>query len=605
MGDITEHVGALDWAVIGLYFVFAIGIALYHSRKATSGMDNYFASGRNASWWLLGTSMVATTFAADTPLAVSGYVVKSGIAMNWFWWSWAMANLLGVFFFARLWKRSGVLTDTELAEVRYGGRSAAFLRGFRGVYFAILYNCIVIGWVNLAMTKLIEHTLGIEKFTALAICFGFSLVYTMLAGLTGVMVTDMVQFLMAMFGAIWLAVAAIRGIGGIGAIHTKLAVTYGADRAADITAMMPAPGSEVFITVMVFIFFQWWTAFNTDSGGYLAQRMIAAKDEKNSFLGLLWFNIAHYCLRPWPWILVGLCAAVLFPYLPDAAGNLPDPEVGYVKVMLMFLPSGMLGLVLASFFAAYMSTIDTHLNWGASYIVNDVYKRFVKRDATDRHYIKVSLAATVFIAVCGAASTMLMQSIAGAWYIVTAIYAGLGVIYILRWYWWRINAWTEISAMISALVFTILFRLVLGTYLMPGFELWGIKWFKFPFVIMVIVPLVLLVSFVTTFATSPVPQDKLVEFYRRVRPGGPGWRGIRKLIPGAEKDPGPGRNLVGYVIAVSAVYCALFGIGKLILGPATAGFALLAGAALLGVALWVFISKQEWEQPGGGDAESG
>lgn len=653
-----EHVSPVDWCIIGAYVLFALALAIYHSRTATQGLANYFVSGRRMTWWLLGTSMVATTFAADTPLAVSGWVVSRGVSMNWWWWGMAMAHLAGVFFFSRLWRRSEVLTDTELSELRYDGRSAAFLRGFRGLYFAILYNCIVIGWVNLAMVKLIEHTLGIEKFSALIICFTFSLIYTMLAGLTGVMVTDMIQFVLAMFGSIYLAIVAVGHIGGMDTVMAKISENYGAEKAAEITAIFPAPGTEVFLTVCVFVFFQWWTATNIDCGGYLAQRMLSARDERHSFFGLLWFNIAHYCLRPWPWIVVGLCAAAIYGPV-GSAGGLEDPEAGYVKMMLEFLPVGVLGVMLASFFGAYMSTIDTHLNWGASYMVNDIYKRFFEKNrgnplynavswllfaaflaggymlyngarhsetgspkvvlffiaafsllffiykifvrprTDERHYIHVSLLATVFIALCGAGGTMMMKSISGAWFIITAVYAGLAVIYILRWYWWEINAWSEIGAMFGALFGTVLFRYYMGTIAFPDFRfapLGGIALFDFPFVLLLIVPCSLAVSFFATAVTKPVDTEHLVRFYKKVRPGGPGWKPIQAQIPGAEKDPGPGGKFVAYIVSVVAVYCTLFGIGKLIMGPRGLGAALLGIAVVLSVVLWKMLTNMKWSQ---------
>ncbi len=657
LGRMYEHVSPIDWYIIVAYMIFALGIALYHSRNATSGLDNYFVSGRKMAWWLLGTSMVATTFAADTPLAVSGWVISKGISMNWWWWGMAMAHLAGVFFFSRLWRRSEVLTDTELTELRYDGTSAAFLRGFRGIYFALFYNCIVIGWVNLAMVKLIGYTLGIDKFTALIICFTFSLIYTMLAGLTGVMVTDLIQFTLAMFGSVYLAIVAVSHIGGMDTVLAKITENFGAEKAAELTAMFPAYGTEMFLTVCVFVFFQWWTATNIDCGGYLAQRMLSARDERHSFFGLLWFNIAHYCLRPWPWIVVGLCAAALYGPV-GSPGGLADPEVGYVKIMLDFLPAGMLGIVLASFFGAYMSTIDTHLNWGASYLVNDIYKRFLEKNygnhtyniiswsffvvflifgyslygrtlgsqpesakyvvyfviafslifityklfirprESGKHYIHVSLLATVFIALCGAAGTMMMKSISGAWFIVTAIYAGLAIIYVLRWYWWEINAWSEIGAMFGALFGTFLFRYYMGTVAFPDFRFgqWGIKLFNFPFVLLLIVPCSLAFSFLATAVTKPVSTEQLVRFYKKVRPGGPGWKPIQALVPGAEKDPGPGSKFIAYITSVVAVYCTLFGIGKLIMGPRLLGALLLGIAIVLAVVLWNMLSHLIWTQ---------
>jgi len=395
--------------------------------------------------------------------------------------------------------------------------------------------------------------------------------------------------------SLYLAFMAVRGIGGLSEIPVKLTSIYGAEKAGHITSMFPDFGSPLFWAVMVFIGLQWWTASNTDCGGYLAQRMLSAKDERHSFLGTLWFAVAHYCLRPWPWILVGLCAAILFPYLPDAKGVYPDPELGYVKIMLQFLGPGMLGLMLVMFFSAYMSTIDTHLNWGASYIVNDIYKRFIARGKSDRHYVYISIAATVFMAGCAAAVTMMLNSIVTAWYILTAIYSGLGVIYILRWFWWRINAWSELAAMIGAMLGTYVFRYLLGTKMYPGFTAHGIPWFGFPYVLLFIVPLALLAALVATYATPPVSDEQLIKFYTRVRPGGAGWLRIRKMIPGAENDPSPARDIPIYLAAVAAVYTALFGVGKIVLGKPVCGVILLAVSVILGAVIWKYVSRQNWQ----------
>jgi SSS family solute:Na+ symporter len=563
----------LDWIIVIGYLVVALSLGVYHSRKATKGITNYFLSGRNASWWLLGTSMVATTFAADTPLAVSGFVIQKGISWNWFWWCLAMSGMMVVFFFARLWRRSKVLTDVELIEQRYSGKPAKFLRGYLAIHSGVLTNCIVIGWVNLAMVKVLSNTVGIDPDLALYFCFGFSLFYTMIAGLSGVMATDFIQFGIAMFGSIYLAVAAINGVGGLGEIHTSLVAVHGAERASEITSMFPKSSSDLFAPILIFIFFQWWSASNIGGGSYVVQRMLSAKNEKHSFLGTLWYNIANHCVRPWPWIMVGLCAAIIYP-------TLEDPELGYVLLMKKFLPSGMLGLVIVSFFAAYMSTIDTHLNWGSSYLVNDVYKRFVKQGASDRHYVIASMVATIFIASLGMLVTTLMNSIREGWYIFTSMAGGVSIIYILRWYWWRINAWSEISAMASALICTIVFRLVMGI--------------SYPNVLFYIVPITFAFSMIVTFLTSPVDESTLRAFYEKIRPGGRLWRPVSKKIPGAEKDEGPGKAFPAYVLAVISVYTALFGIGKLLLGPAWVGMVLLCVCVVTAYGVWRYVVKIDW-----------
>jgi len=570
-------VTTLDWSIVIGYLALALGMGLYHMRAATQGMENYFLSGRRATWWLLGTSMAATSFAADTPLAVSGFIIKSGISWNWYWWSSAMAGMVSLYFFSRLWRRSRVLTDAEFIEMRYSGRPARILRVYLSIHSGVLCNCIVIGWVNLAMVKVLANTIAIDEQKALWFCFGFSLVYTMMAGLRGVMATDLIQFVIAMFGSIWLAVAAVNGVGGLGQLQARLAEVHGAVRAAEITAFFPGSGSELFVPVMAFIFFQWWSASNPAGGGgntgHLTQRMLSAKNEKHAFFGVLWYNVAQYCLRSWPWILAGLCGAILYPALED-------PEIGYIKLMNDFLPPGILGLMVVSFFAAYMSTIDTHLNWGASYLVNDIYKRFFNPEATEKQCIRAAMVMTAVLALLGMLVTTLMTSIRDGWYIVTSIGGGVSIIYILRWYWWRINAWTEIAAMLSALGCTAFFRL--------GLE------YEYPQVLFWVVPISVGAALATTFLTRPVDRATLVAFYGRIRPGGILWRPIARQVPGSQGDPAPLRSVPAFIFSIVALYCALFGVGKLLLGPQWLGALLLIICAAACGLVWRFVAGLEW-----------
>jgi SSS family transporter len=570
-------VTALDWIIIIAYLLMALGLGIYHMRNATAGIENYFLSGRNTAWWVLGTSIAATSFAADTPLAVSGFVITSGISWNWYWWGMAMAGLMTVFFFARLWRRSRVTTDVELIEVRYSGKPAKFLRGYVSIHLGVLNNCITMGWVNLAMVKVLSNTVGVDPDYALYFCFGFSLVYTMMAGLRGVMATDVIQFVLAMFGSIYLAVAAVNGLGGLGELHASLVAAQGAERSAEITAFFPKSGSELFMPVLCFIFFQWWAASNLGGGSYLVQRVLSAKNEKHAVLGTLWYNVAQFVLRSWPWIIAGLCAAVLYP-------TLEDPEIGYILLMKKFLPAGILGLAIATFFAAYMSTIDTHLNWGASYLVNDIYKRFIKKSASQRHYIVVSMLITMLLAFTGMMVTTVMKSIREGWYIITSISGGVSIIYILRWYWWRINAWSEISAMLSALVCTVVFRLVLGI--------------PYPKVLFFVVPITLCLSLIVTFLTRPVDEETLIEFYKRIRPGGRLWKPIANKIPGLRGEEKPGKSIPAYILSVVSVYCGLFGVGKLLIGPRWQGAVLLLIGVVSGYAVWKFITRMNWADRG-------
>src|SRR5436853_5049547 len=443
----------LDWSIIALYFLFNIAVGLYYKRRAGKSTAEYFLSGRNVPWWLAGTSMVATTFAADTPLVVTGLVAKNGIAGNWLWWNLLASGMLTVFFYARLWRRAGVMTDIEFSELRYAGPPAAFLRGFRALYLGLLINCIILGWVNLAMAKILQLVFTISKGEALWIVVGLIVLtsaISTLSGLWGVLVTDLFQFVIKMGMVIVLAVVAVNAVGGIEAMKTKLVA---AGRGSAL-GFVPEIGSVwmPMLTFFVYIAVNWWATWypgaEPGGGGYVAQRMLSAKDERHSLLATLWFNIAHYAVRPWPWILAALASLILFP-------GLKDPETGYIRVMIDYLPSSLRGLMIAAFAAAYMSTIATQLNWGASYLINDFWRRFVKREASDQYYVTASKVATVFLTLISAVVTFYMGSIGGAWKVLIVTGAGTGGVLLLRWYWWRINAWSEVSAMITAFVVSV------------------------------------------------------------------------------------------------------------------------------------------------------
>lgn len=512
--------------------------------------------------------MVATTFAADTPLAVTGLVVKDGIAGNWLWWNMVLSGMLATFLFSRLWRRAEVITDVELTELRYSGRSASLLRGFRALYIGLPINCITMGWVILAMQKIIVLTFGLpdtgtSKVLVVLACMLIAGIYCALSGFWGVVLTDLVQFGMAMIGSIALAVIAVTKIGGIGTLKTKLSEVHGADHS--ILHFFPdfGAGEMAILTFGVYLGVQWWAANGVDGGGYIAQRMFAAKDERNTLLATLWFNIAHYTLRPWPWILVALVSMVVYP-------NLSDPEAGYPMLMLAYLPTGLLGLMLTAFLAAFMSTIDTHLNWGASYLVNDFYKRFFRPEADDHHYVVVSRISVVLIMLIAGVTSLFMNSIAGAWKFLIALNAGIGLVQILRWYWWRINAWSEIAAMVtSAVVSTIVFTL-------PQTK------DNFAYQMLIIVPASTLVWLITTLITAPVSQEQLIAFYQRVRPNGGWWGRIPSLanVQSIAESRTPG--LLNWVLGSAFVYCTLFGIGKLLLGFYGAGVLFLLIALITG-----------------------
>jgi SSS family solute:Na+ symporter len=556
----------LDWLVVAAYFALAMAIGLSLSKRAGSSLSEYFVGGRALSWWLAGTSMVATTFAADTPLAVTELVAQYGVAGNWLWWNMVMSGILTVFFYARLWRRAGVLTDVELTELRYGGRPAAILRGFRAGYLAVPINLIIMGWVNLAMMEIVSTALDISQVAALLVCFALAAAYSVMAGLWGVVVTDFFQFALAMTGAVILAVFAMEAVGGMAGMTAGLDEVYGS--AEQALALFPTSDAAWMpaITMAVYLGVNWWASWypgaEPGGGGYVAQRIFSARTERDGVLATLWFNIAHYAVRPWPWILVALASTILYP-------GLDNPRQGYVMAIMDLLPSGLTGLLLAGFAAAYMSTVSTQLNWGASYLVNDLYARFLRPDADEHTLVRTSRAATVALMACSLIVTYFMDSIEGAWRFLLAIGAGTGLVMILRWYWWRINAWTEISAMIASLVVSV--TLWFGVGLDPDDPT------QWAWIMLTTVAVSTVVWLTVTFATAPERDEVLKTFYRRVRPGGPGWTKVsEKLGLGGEPIDGGPLNWTNWVAGVVSVYASLFGVGRIVMGERMSGFALLA-----------------------------
>ncbi|HKG47321.1 MAG TPA: sodium:solute symporter family protein [Pyrinomonadaceae bacterium] len=583
------NLSLLDWTVIAAYFLFNLGIGIYYARRASGSTSEFFLSGRNVPWWLAGTSMVATTFAADTPLAVTGFVANNGIAGNWLWWNFVMSGMLTVFLYARLWRRAGVMTDIEFAELRYSGKPAAFLRGFRALYLGLPINCIILGWVNLAMVKILEITLGVTKRGAIMIVIGmliFTAFYTAISGLWGVLVTDLFQFALKMAMVIVLAILAVNAVGGIDQLKSKITAMDGGSgsRLAFFpefdSIWMPA------ITLFVYLGVVWWSTWypgaEPGGGGYVAQRIFSAKNEKHGLLATLWFNIAHYALRPWPWILTALASLILYP-------DLVDKESGYIKTLLdpNVFPTYLRGFMLAAFAAAYMSTIGTQLNWGASYVINDFYRRFVNRAATDRHYVVASQVVTMLLMIASLIVTFYMESIGGAWKLLLVTGAGTGTVLLLRWFWWRINAWSEVSAMICAAVVSIFLQL-------------GLRWDSalprdFAYLMLVTVGTTTVVWVVVTMFTQPEPLEKLVAFYRRVRPEGPGWNGIAAEA-GLSEEHARGRlslQFANWILGCALIYGSLFGIGKLIFKEWGLGLLYLLVAIVAGVLITRNLSRGE------------
>ncbi len=625
----------LDFIVIILFFGVIFGIAAYYTKKAGKDTQEFFLSGRNLPWYLAGTAMVATTFAADTPLAVTELVARKGIAGNWLWWNLAIGGMLTVFFFAKLWRRAGIMTDVEFTELRYRGKAAATLRGFRALYLGLFMNAIVLGWVHKAMEKIFSVVLpGMDAFTLVVIAALIIAVYASASGLLGTARTDSFQFLFAMLGCIILAIIVIK--------NPQIRSTTNLKEMLDpqILSFLPRIG-EVSVSgitggamalsagaFFAHIGLQWWSSWYPGSdpggGGYVAQRMMSAKDEKHSFFATLWFTIAHYTVRPWPWILVALAALVLLPRVEnpellrqqnpelyeqvieayndpgllvldrptyqspefktmyETYENTVDPGIMYPKLMARYLPTGLLGLLIAVFLAAYMSTIAAQLNWGTSYVINDFYKRFIKKEAGEKHYVLVSrLSIIVLIVISLVLTKYVLSSISGAWEFIINASAGMGAVLILRWYWWRINAWSEISAMITPLVIYPFSTQVLGL--------------QSPITLYPIVFGTTAVWLIVTFLTRPVPQDQLIAFYRRVHPGGRLWKPIADQVPDVQGDQGLGRLAIDWLCGVIVVYAVLYGLGKLIFAEwISAAIALTIAAA----AAWVIyfdLQKQGWE----------
>ncbi|MCK4771465.1 MAG: Na+:solute symporter, partial [Candidatus Latescibacteria bacterium] len=517
----------LDWIIIISLLVFFLIVGVLFRKRASEGMESFFVSGRALPWWLAGTSMVATTFAADTPLAVTELVARNGIAGNWLWWNMLFGGMLTTFFFARLWRRAGILTDVEFTELRYSGRPAAFLRGFRAIYLGLLMNLVIMGWVNLALVKILTVMFpgltffGVQKVALLGFEFGAALlwvglimllvaVYSSMSGLWGVAITDTFQFVVAMGGTIALAVIAVNvpEIGGVAGLKEKLPEEVFRFTPA-VGAQGSTAGAALTMTLSAFIAYigvQWWASWypgaDPGGGGYIAQRMMSARDEKHSLFATLWFMIAHYAIRPWPWIMVALVWLVLYPEL-DAAHK----GEGFVMVMRDYLPPGLLGLLMAAFLAAYMSTIATQLNWGASYIVNDFYRRFIRPAGEEKYYVRVSRITTLVLMLISLVITSKLERISGAWEFIIGLSGGIGLVMILRWWWWRINAWSEISAMVAPLLiypFIYFYPEALARW----FPLLG-PYLEFPSSLFIIVPWTTAAWLAVTYLTAPTEEKTL------------------------------------------------------------------------------------------------
>jgi SSS family solute:Na+ symporter len=573
------QLSSLDWSIIIAFFVVSLGLGIWASRKAGKNFTEYFLSGRNMPWWLLGVSMVATTFSADTPNLVTEFVRTGGVAKNWAWWAFLLTGMLTVFVYAKLWRRSGILSDLEFYELRYGGKMAAFLRGFRAIYLGVLFNIFIMGTVMLAGIKIGAVLLGLAPMETLLLTMLVTVVYTSLGGLRGVLLTDFFQFFLAMGGMVAAAIVLlnhpdIQGLDNLLShenVRGKLNLLPDFN---DINALIP-----LFIIPLAV---QWWAVWypgaEPGGGGYIAQRMLSAKDEKNAVGATLLFNIAHYALRPWPWILIGLCSLVIFPDLASleaeyAGQSVPVKDDLAFPAMLQFLPKGLLGLVLASLIAALMSTISTHLNWGSSYIVHDVYKRFYRKEASDRELVNVGRVCTVILVILAGIYALYLQSAEQAFQLILSIGAGTGLIFILRWFWWRINGYSEIVAMVVSLVVTVCIQIWNPDMAEHVRLLW-------------VVGITTPAWIITTFLTPAEDQKVLWKFFQLIKPHARGWKPVIQqaaedghATDSIQSGTSFGAEIAAMITGCFMIYAALFGTGFWIYGE-TMNAVIATGIAL-------------------------
>jgi solute:Na+ symporter, SSS family len=561
------HLTTLDWAIVALSIIIPFIPALLLVRRGGSSTAEFFTSGRSAPWWLIGISMVATTFSTDTPNLVTNLVREHGVANNWAWWSFLLTGMTTVFFYARLWRRSRVLTDLEFYAIRYSGRPAAFVRGFRAIYLGLFFNGVIMAAVNLAAAKIANVILGWPMWQTLLVCGVMSMIFAATSGLWGVLVTEFIQFGIAMAGSFAAAYFALQQP-EVGGLHGLIARSD-----PQMLSLLPDFNDwGLTLTVLIIpLTVQWWSVWypgaEPGGGSYIAQRMLAAKSENDALSGTLLFNFAHYALRPWPWIIVALSSLLVFPQLADIARTFPyvDPrlighDIAY-SAMLKFLPAGFMGLMVAGLLAAYRSTISTHLNWGTSYVVHDFYRRFIRPGASEAHYVLVGRVVTVLLMTLAALLTFVLDSARQAFQLMMSVGAGTGLIYLLRWFWWRVNAWSEIAAMVSSFLVAVGFEVArrLGADVPPHVSL----------VATVAVTTVVWVS--VAYLTPPTDHGTLVDFYRLVRPAGPGWSRVH-----ADAGVGPSPDsfahaLLGWVLGCLFVYAALFGAGSFLYGNTQQG----------------------------------
>ncbi len=556
------RVTSFDWVIVVASIVVSFLPAVFLARRAGRSTAEFFTSGRSAPWWLVGVSMVATTFSTDTPNLVTNMVREKGVADNWLWWSFLLTGMATVFFYARMWRRSRVLTDLEFYEIRYSGKAATFVRGFRSIYLGLFFNCVIMASVNLAAAKIANVVLGWPIGKTLFICALLNVAFAATSGLWGVLVTDFIQFGIAMTGSFAAAYFALKQpeVGGLSGLFHRID--------AKTLAFLPdfSDWGLALSVLIIPITIQWWSVWypgaEPGGGSYIAQRMLASKSERDALAGTLFFNCAHYALRPWPWILVALSSTLVFPRLSDIARAFPYVDRSLIghdmayPAMLKFLPVGFLGVMIAGMLAAYVSTLSTHLNWGTSYLVHDFYRRFVRPGREERHYVAVGRLVTALLMVAAAFLTLVLDTARQTFDLLLSVGAGTGLIYLLRWFWWRINAWSEVAAMASSFAVAV------------GFFVAGKMGHTVPAHVSLVLTIAVttLVWLATTYLTKPTDRATLLAFYNLVRPAGPGWRAIREESGvGSSPDSLP-QGLLGWILGCVFVYAALFGAGSVLYG---------------------------------------
>ncbi len=578
---------SLDWSIVVVSIVIAFVPALLLAKRGGSSTAEFFTSGRAAPWWLIGVSMVATTFSTDTPNLVTNLIREKGVANNWVWWSFLLTGMATVFFYARMWRRSQVLTDLEFYEIRYAGKPAQLVRGFRAIYLGLFFNCVIMATVNLAAAKIAAVILGWPMTQTLIICCAFNILFAATSGLWGVMVTDLIQFVIAMAGAIAAAYFALQQpeVGGFTGLIERIP--------PGTLALVP-DFSDWSLTLTVLIIpltVQWWAVWypgaEPGGGSYIAQRMLAARSERDAVKGTLFFNAAHYALRPWPWIIVALASILVYPELSDISRSFPHVEerlIGHdlaYPAMLKFLPAGYLGLMVAGLLAAYVSTITTHLNWGTSYLVHDFYRRFIAAEKSEKHYVMVGRVVTALLMVLAALMTYALETARQSFELLMSVGAGTGLLYLLRWYWWRINAWSEIVAMVGS------FGIAIGFFIatknganIPSHH-----------VLLMTVGVTTVLWVAATFISTPTDRNVLISFYKLVKPAGPGWKQIR-AESGVTGTPDKLVDaLLGWVLGCAAVYGALFGAGSFLYGWIPQGIMWTSLFVISTIGLWKLMPR--------------